>query len=57
MCFVKTSFVVSLIAIPADSRPDRGQPLGKLERSAYWVIETSVPNISSAVEITRELAW
>lgn len=26
-------------------------------RSHYWVMVTSVPSISSAVEITRELAW
>jgi hypothetical protein len=26
-------------------------------RAAYWTIVTSVPNISSATEITRELAW
>jgi hypothetical protein len=25
--------------------------------SGYWIIETSVPSISSAVVITRELAW
>jgi hypothetical protein len=27
------------------------------EASDYWIIETSVPSISSAVVITRELAW
>jgi hypothetical protein len=25
--------------------------------SAYWTIDTSVPSISSAVVIVRELAW
>jgi hypothetical protein len=32
-------------------------PLEIVLRAAYWTMLTSVPNISSAVVIVRELAW